>query len=351
MSCGATQNLAASVGCPPYTWSLSGGGTLTPSGGDNTSATYTAPASNPNCANNAMITLTDCCRNIAEIKIAVNCYNPNDYAYKKFYLEEGKAGACVNNVWIGFMCAFSGRCPGGNFFCGYSNLAKIYNCVGGNAIWPYGFVLEGDWFITCEAGERCPHITYPGTGLDRTCKPYGALYPIRSQVQCGLYEAEAPLLDVRTPEMIENGCCPINPDTGLPFDDGIPNSEDRAKNEGEPPCEGTTGNPVNVATGNKFEKSLDLSISPPGIPKEFRRSYNSQITFNGPLGYGWTHTYDVSLGVVQTSPIKRIRIWDSDGRALYFSEVQQTSTEILFGGESGGKDRLTHIISTGEYFL
>ena len=84
---------------------------------------------------------------------------------------------------------------------------------------------------------------------------------------------------------------------------------------------------------------------------EFRRSYNSQIIFDGPLGYGWTHTYDVSLGVVQTSPTKRVRIWDSDGRALYFSEVQQTSTEILFGGESGVKDRLKQVISTGEYFL
>src|SRR4030042_70947 len=57
MPCGASQNLSAWGGCPPYNWSLSGGGTLTPGGGDNTSATYVAPASNPNCANNAMITL------------------------------------------------------------------------------------------------------------------------------------------------------------------------------------------------------------------------------------------------------------------------------------------------------
>jgi hypothetical protein len=74
MSCGASQNLSASGGCPPYSWSLSGGGTLTPSGGGNTSATYVAPASNSNCANNAMITLTDCCRNTADIQLAVNCY-------------------------------------------------------------------------------------------------------------------------------------------------------------------------------------------------------------------------------------------------------------------------------------
>jgi RHS repeat-associated protein len=289
---------------------------------------------------------------MAENIIAVNCYNQNDYAYKKFYLEEGLAGACINDVWVGHGCRFSAKCPGGNYFCGYSNLSRHYNCVG--EAMPY-FYQEGDWFITCGAGERCPHVTYPSNGLDWFCSPAGALYPIRSQVKCALYEAEAPLLDVRTPEMIENGCCPINHDTGLPFDDGFPDSEDRGKNGGESPNSCSTGifqgNPINVATGNKFEKSLDLTISTPGIPLEFRRSYNSQITFDSPLGYGWTHSYNVSLGVVQTSPTKRIRIWDSDGRALYFSEVQQSSTEILFGGESGVKDRLKHIISTGEYFL
>src|SRR4030042_6858299 len=74
MSVGSSQDLSASGGCPPYNWSLSGGGTLTPSGGDNTSATYVAPASNANCTDNPTITLTDCCRNAAGIQIAVNCY-------------------------------------------------------------------------------------------------------------------------------------------------------------------------------------------------------------------------------------------------------------------------------------
>jgi RHS repeat-associated protein len=152
--------------------------------------------------------------------------------------------------------------------------------------------------------------------------------------------------------MKNQGCCPINPLTGLPFFDGFPDSDERAKNAGRPRlCDNSVGNPVNVSTGNKYEEALDLVVSTPGIPLEFRRSYNSQIIFDGPLGYGWTHSYDVSLGVVQASPTKRVRIWDSDGRALYFSEVQQTSTEILFGGESGVKDRLKQVISAGEYYL
>jgi len=93
VSCGSSQNLSASGGCPPYSWSLSGGGTLTPDGGGNTSATYVAPASNPNCANNAMITLTDCCRNTAEIQIAVNCYTQADIALAQG--EQAMCSACI----------------------------------------------------------------------------------------------------------------------------------------------------------------------------------------------------------------------------------------------------------------
>jgi RHS repeat-associated protein len=155
--------------------------------------------------------------------------------------------------------------------------------------------------------------------------------------------------DLRSETAKEQGCCPTNPLTGLPID-GLPYSEDQ--NAGKIPCEEGAGDPTNVATGNKYEEVLDLSISTPGIPLEFRRSYNGKIIINASLGYGWTHTYDVSLGVVQTSPTQRIRIWDSDGRALYFTQISQTNpNEIPFAGESRVKDRLKQIISTGEYFL
>jgi RHS repeat-associated protein len=126
------------------------------------------------------------------------------------------------------------------------------------------------------------------------------------------------------------------------------------KKTGKPdPCKRESrGNPVNVVSGNKYEEVLDLSISILGIPFEFRRSYNSQVSTDGPLGYGWTHSYDLSLEVVETSPTTRIRIWDADGRELYFVKIRQTnSNEIPFTGESRVKDRLKQVVSTGEYFL
>ena len=139
--------------------------------------------------------------------------------------------------------------------------------------------------------------------------------------------------------------------------DGIPDSEDadpatpNDNNLGRSRlCHIFAGNPANVATGNKYEEVLDLTISTPGIPLEFRRSYNNQVSSDGPLGYGWTHSYDLSVQVMQETSPKKVKVWDSDGRALYFTEVSR-STEILFGGESGVKDRLKQVISTGEYFL
>ena len=110
MSCGASQNLSASSGCPPYNWNLSGGGTLTPSGGDNASATYVAPASNPNCANTPMITLADCCRNIVDIKLAVNCYTQNYAAYRIW--DRLVSGFCTIGYCRVIVCYQDFKCNG-----------------------------------------------------------------------------------------------------------------------------------------------------------------------------------------------------------------------------------------------
>jgi hypothetical protein len=141
--------------------------------------------------------------------------------------------------------------------------------------------------------------------------------------------------------------------------DGIPDSQDSdpatpnnpAANNGDPDdceddcCESrgnSVGNPTNVATGNKYEEVLDLSISTPGIPLEFRRSYNSQAIEDGPLGYGWTHNFEVGITVYLTTPTKRVIVWDGDGRALYFSQDSRIYSDgIHFVPDSGiTKDRL-----------
>jgi len=156
-----------------------------------------------------------------------------------------------------------------------------------------------------------------------------------------------------TTPVLREGQCNTFPD--VPSSDEEKNSGRPRKDlcdKGSQPLYSSIGNPVNVATGNKYEESLDLSLSTPGIPFEFVRSYNSRSTYDGPLGYGWTHNFNLSVELVEESPSKRIRIRDGDGRGLYFTEIRRTSPiEIAFVGESGVKDRLRQDISTGEYFL
>ena len=150
-----------------------------------------------------------------------------------------------------------------------------------------------------------------------------------------------------------NGCvldydCDTLPDCADPHP---ATPEHRDKNSGPPPCDASAGENINVATGNAYERALDATVSASGgIPLDLRISYNGQSGSDGPLGYGWTHNFNLSVQVVRETSPKRVIVWDSDGRALYFTEISRT-TEILFGGESGVKDRLKQVISTGEYFL
>jgi hypothetical protein len=108
-----------------------------------------------------------------------------------------------------------------------------------------------------------------------------------------------------------------------------------------------------VTTGNKYEESLDLNVFTPGVPLELRRSYNSQSTYEGPLGYGWTHNFNLYVEGVEQTPSKRVILWDQDGRALHFYEVKKgaPSAVITFIGESGVKDRLNQNLVTGQYTL
>ncbi|WP_189799685.1 DUF6531 domain-containing protein, partial [Sulfuricella sp. T08] len=56
------------------------------------------------------------------------------------------------------------------------------------------------------------------------------------------------------------------------------------------------GDPVNMATGNMYHTERDITIKGRGgLPMVFERSYNSRQPVDGPLGYGWTHSFNHSL--------------------------------------------------------
>ena len=58
---------------------------------------------------------------------------------------------------------------------------------------------------------------------------------------------------------------------------------------------GSTAEPVNTSTGNYYYQHNDLSLAGQGLPFAFIRTYNAQDSYSGPLGRGWTHSYNLVL--------------------------------------------------------
>lgn len=109
---------------------------------------------------------------------------------------------------------------------------------------------------------------------------------------------------------------------------------------GEDQCAPRVGNPINVGTGNKFHQEPDFSVNTPGPELAFRRFYNSQSTYSGPLGYGWTHNYNLFIEDKGTRAI----VWDADGKALRFRKEEDgsfTAAPLVYdrlvqeGGDTG----------------
>ncbi|WP_232020411.1 DUF6531 domain-containing protein [Methylocaldum marinum] len=55
------------------------------------------------------------------------------------------------------------------------------------------------------------------------------------------------------------------------------------------------GDPVNLATGNLYHTERDVSVAGRGLPLVFERAYNSPGPKDGPLGFGWTHSFNHKL--------------------------------------------------------
>lgn len=80
-------------------------------------------------------------------------------------------------------------------------------------------------------------------------------------------------------------------------------------NKSEVSCEGCDGDPVNSATGEFTENETDLTVPGPGPALTLTRSYGSQASTsatntalpNGPLGYGWTDGFNMTVSADPTS--------------------------------------------------
>jgi RHS repeat-associated protein len=74
-------------------------------------------------------------------------------------------------------------------------------------------------------------------------------------------------------------------------------------NTGETQDSSKSGDPVNLVSGNMFHKEMDIYLKGRGnLDLAFERVYNSQFRKDGPLGNGWTHSYNHQLKFVDDNP-------------------------------------------------
>lgn len=82
---------------------------------------------------------------------------------------------------------------------------------------------------------------------------------------------------------------------------------------------GYSKDPVNTATGNYTYSRSDLEIPCVGLNFIFDRNYNSQDAQDGPLGFGWNHSYNSNLAVNADTSVTirwgdgRTETWTPDG--------------------------------------
>jgi RHS repeat-associated protein len=89
----------------------------------------------------------------------------------------------------------------------------------------------------------------------------------------------------------------------------------------EPPTTCHNGrNPINCATGEFYHNFLDLAVAGRGMPIAFTHTYSSQAAAqNGPLGFGWTDLYNMSLAVDPSSGV--VTITEETGSQVTFTPV------------------------------
>jgi RHS repeat-associated protein len=83
-------------------------------------------------------------------------------------------------------------------------------------------------------------------------------------------------------------------------------------------CNGTAGDLINTAFGTFSESFNDFSVPGRGLALSFNHTYNSVFAAdNGPLGFGWTHSYAMNL--VQNPTAGTATISQEDGSQVVFT--------------------------------
>lgn len=105
---------------------------------------------------------------------------------------------------------------------------------------------------------------------------------------------------------------------------------------------GSALEPVNTALGNFYSQHQDIYVPAPGLPFDFTRTYNSITTASdGPFGFGWTHSYNLRLEIVDDLLLHGVVVTYADGHTANFEEsgsgfVSPSGDHNILARESSG---------------
>ncbi|MDP2810074.1 MAG: RHS repeat-associated core domain-containing protein [Rhodocyclaceae bacterium] len=90
--------------------------------------------------------------------------------------------------------------------------------------------------------------------------------------------------------------------------------------------------PVNMLTGNLTHNETDLSLKGRGLPILFARWYNSGEPQDGPLGFGWTHSFNHQIKLYGVEGGAAKLSWlNGSGGETWFSTASHASGDISRG--------------------
>jgi RHS repeat-associated protein len=105
------------------------------------------------------------------------------------------------------------------------------------------------------------------------------------------------------------------------------------------------GNPINVITGNKYQREEDLPALPGLMGIEIVRHYNSLHMGLGQMGYGWRLSYETDLQVVNNT----LRITQADGGRLIFNRSSINPSDCACQNPAQGHVMIYHTPKGDEY--
>jgi YD repeat-containing protein len=153
------------------------------------------------------------------------------------------------------------------------------------------------------AGCAAPSLEWAESAIYRSDDGGECWYDITGDMHPDARVPEPGLYDDRFGQMSVLSIIPIGPQRG---NLGL----------GVPRWAGITGEMVNIGNGNQVIIQEDLKVPGRGIPLEITRVHNSQDTYRGMFGYGWTSNYDMRLALSYCGDPRVVTVIHADGRRV-----------------------------------